>query len=68
MINKKTNEPVIAFIPLSSIESPCIAIPQQMDEQNQPHSFLFMQSKVKWNSLFVHSMKQSLRDKTFKLY
>jgi hypothetical protein len=68
MINKKTNEPVIAFIPLSSIESPCIAIPQQMAEENQPHSFLFMQSKMKWNSLFVDSMKKSIRDRIFKLF
>jgi hypothetical protein len=67
-IDKKTAEPAIAFIPISSIHSPCIAIPLNMAEQNQPHSFLFLQSKTKWNALFVKSMKASIQKPKFELY
>ena len=62
MIDGKTKEPTIAFIPTSSIHSPCIAIPLHISEQNQPHSFLFLQSKTTWNKLFVRSMRRSIRD------
>jgi hypothetical protein len=60
MIDRKTKDPAIAFIPISSIHSPCIAIPLRVTEQDQPHTYLFLQSKTKWNLLFVNAMRRSL--------
>jgi hypothetical protein len=63
IIDRITNEPEIAFVPISCIHSPCIAIPLKFAKKNEPHSYLFLQSKTKWNSLFVNSMRCSLKNK-----
>ncbi len=68
LMDIKTKEPAIAFVSLSSIQSPCLAIHQDNAKQNQSNSYLFLQSKTKWNSIFVKSMRRSLEDKKFRLY